>query len=142
PLIINARKINNSMPEFVVEHVGKIVPKNGKIAVFGLTYKGNIDDVRQSPAMDVVSILHEKNYNLSIYDPHVKQDQVSFTLSTFEEAIEQADLILVLTDHNEFKALDEVLIYSRMSSPVVFDTKNCVKINSSAIRYYNYGNLY
>ncbi|MEW9109053.1 MAG: nucleotide sugar dehydrogenase [Cytobacillus gottheilii] len=142
PLIINARRINNSMPEFVIEHVNKIVDSNAKIAVFGLTYKGNIDDVRESPAMDVVSLLQEKNYNLSIYDPHVKQDQVGFKLSTFEEAIDQADCILVLTDHNEFKRLDEVKIHSKMRSPVVFDTKNCVKINSEAIKYYNYGNLY
>lgn len=142
PLIINARRINNSMPEFVVEHVGKIVGTTGKIAVFGLTYKGNIDDIRESPAMDVVSLLHEKGYELSMYDPHVQQEQVSFTLSTFDEAIDQADLILVLADHNEFKGLDEVKIYSKMKHPVIFDTKNYVKVNSQAIKYYNYGNLY
>lgn len=142
PLIINARRINNSMPEFVVEHIDKIVKSNGKIAVFGLTYKGNIDDFRESPAIDVISILHEKNYTLSIYDPHVKQNQVGFKLSSFDEAIEQADCILVLTDHNEFKGLDEVKIHSKMRYPVIFDTKNCVNINSEAIKYYNYGNLY
>jgi len=142
PLIRNARNINNSMPEFVIEHVNKIVDRNGKIAVFGLTYKGNIDDVRESPAMDVVSLLKEKNYSLSIYDPHVKQEQVSFKLSTFDEAIDQADCILVLTDHNEFKGLDEVKIYSKMRNPIIFDTKNCVKVNSVSIKYYNYGNLY
>jgi UDP-N-acetyl-D-mannosaminuronic acid dehydrogenase len=142
PLIINSRRINNSMPEFVVEHVDKIVESNGKIAVFGLTYKGNIDDVRESPALDVVSLLKEKGYEISIYEPHAKQDQVSYLLSTFEEAIYNADCILVLTDHNEFKGLDEVKIHSKMRNPIVFDTKNCVKINSDSIKYYNYGNLY
>lgn len=141
-LINDARRINNSMPEFVVEQVAKIVENNGKIAVFGLTYKGNIDDVRESPAMDIVSLLQENNYQLSIYDPHVSQEQVPFPLLTFDEAIDQAECILVLTDHNEFKTLDEVKIYSNMKTPVVFDTKNCVKINSSAIKYYNYDNLF
>lgn len=142
PLIINARKINNSMPEFVVDHVEKIVGTKGKVAVFGLTYKGNIDDVRESPALDVVSLLKEKDLELSIYDPHVKQNQVSFPLSTFDEAIHQADCILVLTDHNEYKGLDEVKIHTNMRNPVIFDTKNCVRVNSEAIKYYNYGNLY
>ncbi|WP_066389185.1 nucleotide sugar dehydrogenase [Neobacillus mesonae] len=142
PLIFNARSINNSMPEFVVEHVEKIVENGGKVAVFGLTYKGNIDDVRESPALDVVSLLQDKGYQLSIYEPHAMQEQVSFPLSTFDEAIDQADLILVLTDHNEFKCLDEVKIYSKMRNPIVFDTKNCVTINSQFIKYYNYGNLY
>ncbi|MEH7317571.1 nucleotide sugar dehydrogenase [Priestia megaterium] len=142
PLITNARRINNSMPEFVVEHVEKIVGKSGKIAIFGLTYKGNIDDIRESPAMDAVCLLQEKGYELSLYDPHVKQDQVGFTLSTFDEAIDQADLILVLTDHNEFKGLDEVKIHTKMRHSVIFDTKNHVKINSESIKYYNYGNLF
>jgi UDP-N-acetyl-D-mannosaminuronic acid dehydrogenase len=142
PLITNARKINNSMPEFVVEHVDKIVEGNSKVAVFGLTYKGNIDDVRESPALDVVSILQERGYEISIYEPHAKQEQVSFLLSTFDEAIDQADCILVLTDHDEFKGLDEVKIHSKMRNPIIFDTKNCVKINSDSIKYYNYGNLH
>ena len=141
-LINNARKINNSMPEFVVQQVEKMVEKNGKIAVFGLTYKGNIDDVRESPALEIVNLLQEKNYQLSIYDPHVSQEQVPFPLSTFDEAINQAECILVLADHNEFKSLDEVKIYLNMKKPLVFDTKNCVKINSTAIKYYNFDNLY
>ncbi|WP_066248441.1 nucleotide sugar dehydrogenase [Neobacillus drentensis] len=142
PLISNARKINNSMPKFVVEHVEKIVEKHGKVAVFGLTYKGNIDDVRESPALEIVSLLKEKEYEVSIFDPHANQVQVSFPLSTFDVAIEDADCILVLTDHNEFKGLDEVKIHTKMRNPIIFDTKNWVKINSSSIKYYNYGNLY
>lgn len=142
PLINYARKINNSMPEFVVEHVEKIVEKNGKVALFGLTYKGNIDDVRESPSLEIISLLKEKEYKVSMYDPHVKQEQVNFQLSSFDDAISQADCILILTDHIEFKGLDEVKIHLKMRNPIVFDTKNCVKINSESIKYYNYGNLF
>jgi UDP-N-acetyl-D-mannosaminuronic acid dehydrogenase len=141
-LISNSRKINNSMPDFVVNQVKKIHPYNtSKIAVFGLTYKGNIDDVRESPAMEVVEKLKNEGYQLGIYDPHVKQDQVYFHLSSFEEAIKDADCMLVLTDHNEFKKLDENKMLQSMRSPIVFDTRNCVEILHPSIQYYNFGNL-
>lgn len=142
PLITNARKINSSMPQFVVEHVSKIVHFGSKIAIFGLTYKGNIDDIRESPAMEIVQLLQDRKYRLTYYDPHVRPEQVEFELSSFEMSIEDADCILVLTDHNEYKTLNEDLIQSKMKTPIIFDTKNCIIIQSNEIAYYNYGNLY
>ncbi|WP_308281810.1 nucleotide sugar dehydrogenase [Priestia filamentosa] len=142
PLITNARKINNSMPNFVVNHVKKIVTKGAKIAVFGLTYKGNIDDVRESPAMEIVQSLIEEGYQVGAYDPHVEQEQVTFPLATYKEAITNAECILVLTDHNEFKELDEESIELNMKTPVIFDTKNCVEVNNKSIVYYNYNNVF
>ncbi|WP_336882103.1 nucleotide sugar dehydrogenase [Priestia koreensis] len=142
-LIADARAINNSMPKFVLEQVRKLVSRKGeKVTVLGLTYKGDIDDVRESPAMDIVSLLNEEGYNVGIYDPHVSQSQVSFKLSTFEEAILQSSCLLVLTDHSEFKDLDEHLIVNKMQRAVVLDTRNCIKINHPQIKYFNYGNLY
>jgi UDP-N-acetyl-D-mannosaminuronic acid dehydrogenase len=143
-LISDSRMINNSMPEFVVDKVKDITKGliNPKIAVFGLTYKGNIDDVRESPAMEVIDLLEKENYLLGLYDPHVKQEQVRHTLLDFKEAIDGADCLLVLTDHNEFKLLDEDKINKFMNTAVVLDTKNCVDIQSSNIKYINFGNLY
>ncbi|MBS4204806.1 nucleotide sugar dehydrogenase [Lederbergia citrea] len=141
-LIANARKINNSMPKFVTDLVNELLPNNAsKIAVLGLTYKGNIDDVRESPAMEVLGILQKEGYKLGIYDPHVQQNQVNFYLSTFKEAVKDAECILVLTDHNEFKQLDEVVILNLMKSPSILDMKNCVKVDSPEIKYINFGNL-
>lgn len=143
PLIAKSREINNSMPEFVVEKLQNLVGDKGKIAVFGLTYKGNIDDVRESPAMDIVQQLMSKGYELGIYDPHVKQEQVSFTLNSFEEAIQDADCIVILADHNEFKTLDEEKIIKNMKHQIIFDTKNCLKLsNVDEIKYFNFNNLY
>ncbi len=69
-LISNARFINNSMPVFVVEQLAKIIPdKNAKVAVLGITYKGNIDDVRESPAMTIVDLLKEQGYEVAVHDP-------------------------------------------------------------------------
>ena len=141
-LIANARAINNSMPDFVVEQVGKRVDnKNSKVTVLGLTYKGNIDDVRESPAMEIVEKLLEKGYSLGVHDPHVSQEQVKFKLSSFEEAIEDTECVLVLTDHNEFKELNEEMILKKAKQPLVLDTRNCVKIESEKVRYVNFGRL-
>lgn len=141
-LIAKARSINNSMPDFVVEQVSKRVNNSSsKIAVLGLTYKGNIDDVRESPAMEIVDKLLEEGYTLGVHDPHVSQEQVNFKILSFEEAIEDSECILVLTDHNEFKNFDEKVILGKMKQPLVLDTRNCVSINSEEIRYVNFGNL-
>ncbi|MEZ7172926.1 nucleotide sugar dehydrogenase [Sporosarcina sp. OR05] len=141
-LIANAREINNSMPDFVVNQVGKRVSNNNsKIAVLGLTYKGNIDDVRESPAMEIVDKLLEEGYSLGVHDPHVSQEKVEFKLSSFEEAVVDSVCILVLTDHNEFKLLDETTILSKTKRPLVLDTRNCVDIRSSEIEYVNFGKL-
>lgn len=82
PLMTQAREINNSMPQFVVDHVSKIVEPRGKIAVLGLTYKGNTDDVRESPAMEIVRLLSKEGYVLSMHDPHVRQEKVEFPLAS------------------------------------------------------------
>ncbi|WP_060207201.1 nucleotide sugar dehydrogenase [Sporosarcina koreensis] len=141
-LIANARIINNSMPGFVVDQVGKRVKdRSSKIAVLGLTYKGNIDDVRESPAMEIVEKLLEEGYTLGVNDPHIGQEQVGFKISSFTDAVEDAECILVLTDHNEFKKLDEEVILAKAKRPLVFDTRNCVRISNEKIEYVNFGNL-
>lgn len=141
-LIANARSINNSMPDFVVQQVrNRVRDTDSKIAVLGLTYKGNIDDVRESPAMDIVSKLLEEGYTLGVHDPHVGQERVEFKISSFEDAVENAECILVLTDHNEFKELDEEVILTGTKQPLVLDTRNCVRIMDKKIEYVNFGNL-
>lgn len=142
-LISNARAINNSMPDFVIEQVKKSVDsRHSKIAVLGLTYKGNIDDVRESPAMEIVEKLLEEGYALGIHDPHIRQRQVEFKLSTFINAVKDAECLLILTDHDEFKKLEEHVIIKQMRQPLILDTRNCTTIFSPQIKYINFGNLY
>lgn len=131
-----ARDTNNSMPDFVCENVKKII-KKGKIAVFGVSYKGNTGDDRESPAYEIIAKL-STNYEIAIHDPHIENpDFVSFS-----EAVENADLILILCDHNEFKHLDYNFISKNMANPVIFDTKNIIKKVPDKIKLFNYGNLY
>ena len=131
-----ARDTNKSMPAFVCEYVKKIVP-SGKIAVLGVSYKGNSDDDRESPAFDVIAKL-SSNYQLAIHDPHINNPN----FVSFDEAIKEADLILVLCDHREFEQLDFNLIRENMEKPIIFDTKNIIKDVPEYIKLYNFGNLY
>ncbi|WP_340391941.1 nucleotide sugar dehydrogenase [Macrococcoides caseolyticum] len=139
PLIQNSRSINNSMPEFVVDKVRTIVEKTDakKISVLGLTYKGNVDDIRESPAMDIYQML-QKEFNIDIvaHDPHVKK---SFVEEDIDKAVKGSSLILVLSDHNEFKNLDNIA--ELMNHNIIIDTKNIVSTHSN-YQYFNMGNLY
>lgn len=140
--IINlARETNVSMPEFVVENVNKLMETRGGevVTVFGLTYKGNVDDIRESPAMDIYNMLKEQgNFEVRAFDPHVKLDWVTSDLS---EAVKNSSLVVILSDHNEFKELTSSDLEG-MKEKLIFDTKNIAKTVSSDIEYVNYGNLY
>ena len=131
-----ARDTNNSMPKFVCENVKKII-SNGKIAILGVSYKGNTGDDRESPAYEIIQEL-SKDFKIDIHDPHIKNPN----FVSLDEATKNADLILVLCDHNEFKELDYDLISKNMSKPIIFDTKNIIKEVPKEIKLYNYGNLY
>lgn len=140
-LIDLSRSINTSMPYYVADNVNALLEKtNGKtITVFGLTYKGNVDDIRESPAMEIYEILKEQGrYEVRAYDPHVKKD---FVINDIEEAVEESDLILILADHNEFKELNWAQL-SNMSTKQIFDTKNIVKNRSNDFKYINFGSLH
>ncbi len=136
-----ARDTNKSMPKFVVEKVKLFVKgiEDAKIAVFGVTYKGNVDDMRESPALEVIAFLKEEGYRVAVYDPHVKRREYE----SWEEAVEGADLILILTDHKEYKDMSYREMGKKMRHAVIFDTKNMIKVREDAgIEVINYGNLY
>lgn len=129
-----ARDTNVSMPGFVVNQVNLLVSEieKPKVAVFGLSYKGNIDDYRESPAVEIYQMLEEiDRLQVVVHDPHILQENIKITLHSFEEAITDADLVLILTDHNEFKSLDFSALSEKMRHSVVFDTRNCVQTDPS-----------
>lgn len=130
-----SRDTNKSMPDFVVENVEKIL-NNGKITVLGLSYKGNTGDDRESPSYEIMAKLKDLGYEISDFDPHVKPE------GDFAEAIKDSGLILILSDHDEFKELDYDLIKEEMAAPIIFDTKAILKEVPEGITLYNFGNLY
>lgn len=139
-IIANARRINNSMPKYVIEKVNSIMEsiQGKKLTVLGLTYKGNIDDIRESPALDIYHELKLKSkYEVVAQDSHVQLDWVE---NDIKNALENSDLALVLTDHNEYKELANY-VNGTMKQNIVFDTKNIVE-NTEEIKYYNFNNIY
>ncbi|REE90517.1 UDP-N-acetyl-D-mannosaminuronic acid dehydrogenase [Paenibacillus taihuensis] len=138
-IIKMARETNDSMPQFVVQLIRNMFVNmnNQLIAVFGVTYKGDVDDMRESPALKVIELLKAEGYRLAIYDPHVEHND----FVEIDEAVQGADLILVLTDHSEFKTLDHKILAQKMRTPILLDTKNIVKQQErSGLKVINYGN--
>lgn len=143
PLIQEGRRINRSMPHYVIEKSKKLIEeRNGnKIVVFGLTYKGDVDDIRESPAFDIYNELKkDSSIETVAYDPHV---ELSFVEKNFNKAVEGASLILILSDHSEFKNLKDE-DFKSMANKNIFDTKNIVEHTNefNEVNYYNYGNLF
>ncbi|MCM1990276.1 nucleotide sugar dehydrogenase [Oceanirhabdus seepicola] len=154
-IISIAREINDGMPYFVVENIDKLLKgtANPLIAVLGVSYKGNVDDVRESPAIKVIELLKNKNYKLNIYDPYVKGWS---NVSSIKEAILDCDMVLILSDHKQFKKIDAEEIVSLMRSPMIFDTKgiimkqeiaisnenNTIVNDQKEIKLINWGNLH
>lgn len=108
-LIKAAREINNYKTEWVIEKCKNIIlqfelnyKKKPKVACMGLAFKPNIDDLRESPASSVVNNLYDQNKDLIIVEPNIKSHN-KFTLSSIENAISQADIIIFLVGHNDFK---------------------------------------
>ncbi|WP_439443370.1 nucleotide sugar dehydrogenase [Listeria aquatica] len=140
-LIQTARGINTSMPDFVIEKAEHILAgkMRAKITVMGLTYKGNIDDIRESPAIEIYQkLLLNPNYDVVAYDPHVQADFIEPDLN---QALYQADLVLVLTDHSEFKQLSSN-DFSTTNQAIVVDTKNILELYREDNHYFNLGNIH
>jgi len=129
--------INGQMPHFVADKVqnalndaGKPV-KGSRIHVMGVAYKRDIDDMRESPALDVMLLLKRRGAVLSYSDPHVsavRVDGLDFA-ATPEESAAAADCVVIVTDHSAF---DYQALLRRAS--LVVDTRNALRgVNSSKI---------
>ncbi|NKX55362.1 UDP-N-acetyl-D-mannosamine dehydrogenase [Arthrobacter mobilis] len=118
-----ARELNDSMPGHVVDRALAAVADvpAPTIALLGLAFKANVDDTRESPAMDVVRLLADAapGATLLAVDPHVPALPQALAgagnigLAELDTALEAADLVVLLVDHDEFKALDQDRLLGR-----------------------------
>jgi UDP-N-acetyl-D-glucosamine dehydrogenase len=134
-----AGQINGSMPAYVVERISEALNTkrrsiNGsRVHVFGVAYKKNVGDMRESPALDVMELLHRRGASLSYSDPYVQELQLkSLALHSvpYETAGDGVDCAVICTDHD---VLDYQVIPERF--PVVVDTRNALA-NSSALNIF------
>ncbi len=131
-LIELAGEINNSMPEYVITRSMQVLNEDGKalrgakVAVLGVAYKKDIDDVRESPVLKIVELLEHHGADYKVVDPYVSSFKAcSKKIETVEmtnELLNEADLVLVTTDHSDF---DYAAIAKE--SKVIFDTRNALK---------------
>lgn len=127
-----ASEINTSMPHYVVtkvtdalNDVSKSV-RGARIVVLGIAYKRDIDDVRESPALDVIELLRERGAQVVYHDPYVPSVRMSDGIMTSDsystELLENADCVVIVTDHRAFD-WQHVVDHSR----IVVDTRNATK---------------
>ncbi|MBC2309936.1 nucleotide sugar dehydrogenase [Listeria booriae] len=139
-LIQQARHINSTMPKFIVEKTVALMNKldGQKIAIFGLTYKGDIDDIRESPALEIYHELKAMaRFDVVAYDPHVN---ASFVEKNMAKATEKADLVLILVDHSEFRDL-RTQDLANMNQMAILDAKNIATKCVDMSHYFNLGLL-
>lgn len=123
-LIKQSRLINDSMPEFTLDKIKRILNGvSGKtVTVLGVTYKPDIDDVRESPIMNLVSLLEKEGATVKIYDPHAKDLDKNCTV--LEEAVKGSSLAVMGVNHSEFKSISLKALSKLMEQKNVLDTRN------------------
>ncbi len=111
-LIKTARHVNENKKKWVVEEIIKsinnFINKNKRfpiIGCMGLSYKPNIDDLRESPSIFIIKELIEKGYKIKISEPNIKEYS-EFNLSPVDELIQESEIIVLLVAHNQFLNLD------------------------------------
>jgi UDP-N-acetyl-D-mannosaminuronic acid dehydrogenase len=119
-LIRTSREVNEAKPHWVVDRVIAKAErfKNPTIACLGLAYKPDIDDLRESPAVEIVKELQERNVGeLRIVEPNLEAHD-SFELSSLSDAIESADIVLILVGHKPFVSIPQ----SKLAEKIIIDT--------------------
>lgn len=128
-LIYEARKINDSMPEYVIKKIKNISNEKkidaSRIGIYGISYKENVDDVRESPTLQLME--HMGNHfctDFVLYDPYVKEKMFVNQVFSLSEFLENVDLVVVMVGHNEIKEHMNLLL-----KKTILDTRNiCTNI--------------
>src|SRR5579872_5113358 len=124
PVIRAARSVNDGKPELIFEKVRAAAAKlrSPVIACLGLSYKADIDDLRESPALHIVERLaREKLGELLVVEPNIKRLQASLSQATnlklveLRQALADADIVLLLVDHRQFKRIDRDVLKPKIT---------------------------
>jgi UDP-N-acetyl-D-glucosamine dehydrogenase len=126
-----AGEVNSEMPEYVCERVAAALNEREKsvkgsaVLVLGVSYKRDVDDVRESPALDIIRLLESRGARVGYNDPHVPELRLSSATLESQElmpAVRRADVVVIVTDHSSYP-YPEIVEAAR----VVVDTRNATK---------------
>ena len=148
PLVYHARTVNDSQPHFVIEKVKQafsvqtaetnIAENNDlgllrgkRIAVLGLAYKPDVDDLRESPAAEIVHLLQNEGAQVKAWEPFKPDSRLNgiHMATDLKDAIRDADAVLLLVGHSEFAALNPQQLASQTTARIALDTVNAWNVD-------------
>lgn len=130
-VIDEAMKTNDSMPDYVLNRMYDIMKENGikdfrRIGLYGLTYKENVDDTRESPTLQMLESMerHSSGNLVKVYDPFVKKDIVPNQFHDLDEFLKDTDLIVIMAKHDEIRENAE-----KLKEKAVLDCHNILNLS-------------
>lgn len=133
-LILQARKINDGMPAFVLRRIREIMDLHGikdvsRVGLYGLSYKENVDDTRESPTLQLLDIMRDNLASpLKTFDPHIQNNIIDNQYQDFNEFLDDVDMVVVMVAHNHIK--DNLKL---IENKIIYDTKNVFNVKSDKI---------
>lgn len=128
PLIQRARHVNDGQPRYVFELVERALGslRGRKVAVLGLAYKPDVDDLRESPAVEVAHLLQEAGAQVQCYEPFKPAAEIPglTIVPTLEAVLAGAEAVLLLVGHTQFRALTPAWVAAHTPARVAIDTVN------------------
>ena len=128
-IIRQARQINDSMPEFVLERIHDIMKENNlkdtsRVGIYGLTYKEDVDDVRESPTLQMIESMerHLSNGTVKVYDPLIQKDIVENQYHDLDHFLNDIDMVVVMVAHTEIKKE-----MKKLQDKIVLDTRHVIE---------------
>ena len=128
-LIRTSRLVNDSQPEFVIHLVKQVLGEDlqqRRIAVLGLAFKPDVDDLRESPAVDIARHLADKGAQVKAFEPNKPDAEIEGVpaVDSLSKALEDAELVLVLVGHKEFRSLEATLVVKQTPARLLVDAVN------------------
>jgi UDPglucose 6-dehydrogenase len=148
-VVTAAIEANNFQRKRMLNKLNELLDNNLKgkvIAILGLAFKQETDDVRESPAIDIISGIHDKGGIIKAYDP-IANDSMKEIFpaldfkSNWHKAVEGSDAAVIMTEWNEFRGMDLEKLKILMSQPVVLDTRNILNITELKRLEFKYDNV-
>jgi UDP-N-acetyl-D-mannosaminuronic acid dehydrogenase len=131
-VIDESMKTNNGMPDFVLNRIYEIMRENGltditRVGLYGLTYKENVDDMRESPTLQLLES-QERHLatGLKVYDPYITEDAVENQYHSLDEFLNDIDMVVIMVGHNEIKENLE-----KLDGKVVLDTRRVCEFGNN-----------
>ena len=120
--------------------------KNKTIAILGLAFKAQTDDIRESPAIEIINTLNKNGALIRAFDPAANENMKKRfndlkTFNSWEEAVKDADGVVIMTEWNEFRGLDLLKLKGLLKSPVLLDCRNILRMDDLETMGFKYDNV-